>query len=238
MPQNRFTILSTRSLPEQHLNVALAKGFLIDVVAFIKTEMLSSDQVIQEIDDALKSSSSLIFTSAKAVEAVAMNMKPYKKSWEIYCIEHATRAAAEKHFGKASIAATAGDAASLAGKLLSLKIREATFFCGDQRREELPDRLRKKGVDVREVVVYKTMSTPKRIDKAYDGILFFSPSGVQSFFELNTIHDTTVLFTIGATTADSLKRFSKNKILVSKSGSRAGVLDEAIAYFENEKIHH
>lgn len=238
MPQNKFTILSTRSLPEQHLSTAFEKGFLVEVVSFIKTEPLSSDEVVHKIDEALDSSSTIIFTSAKAVEAVAKNMKAKKNNWMVFCIEHGTLAAAEKYFGKASIAATALDAASLAEKLLNLKIKEACFFCGDQRMDELPNQLRSKSVNVQEVVVYRTISTPMKIEKVYDGILFFSPSGVKSFFELNALHSETVLFAIGATTAESLKTFSKNKTLISRSTSRTGVLDEAIAYFENEKIHH
>ena len=42
-------------------------------------------------------------------------------------------------------------------------------------------------LSVDEVIVYKTIETPKVLTKQYDGILFFSPSAVKSFFSKNSI---------------------------------------------------
>ena len=92
---------------------------------------------------------------------------------------------------------------------------EVIFFCGDQRRDELPGLLKKNKIEVKEIVVYKTIATPKKIEKKYDGILFFSPSAVKSFFQKNKLDKQVMLFAIGNTTADEIKKFSKNKIVVS-----------------------
>jgi uroporphyrinogen-III synthase len=112
------------------------------------------------------------------------------------------------------------------------------FFCGDQRRDEMPDQLKINSIKVTEIVVYKTTLTPQKIEKKYEGILFFSPSAVKSFFQINEVPDQTVLFAIGNTTADELKSFSKNKIVTSDVPTRETLIDKVISYFQVNPIHH
>ena len=57
-----------------------------------------------------------------------------------------------------------------------------TFFCGNQRRDTLPDKVRAAGIKVEELVVYETVELPLKVTDHYDAILFYSPSGVRSFF--------------------------------------------------------
>src|SRR5258706_9822828 len=47
-----------------------------------------------------------------------------------------------------------------------------------------------------------------RAEKVYDGILFFSPSGVESFFNTNEVNEQTILFAIGNTTATEIKKYT------------------------------
>ena len=115
---------------------------------------------------------------------------------------------------------------------------EVIFFCGDQRRDELPGLLKKNKIEVKEIVVYKTIATPKKIEKKYDGILFFSPSAVKSFFQENKLDDQTIPFAIGNTTADEIKKFSKNKIVISDMPDGKTVLQKAVEFFQTNSIHH
>lgn len=109
------------------------------------------------------------------------------------------------------------------------------FFCGDLRREELPDLLKKAGIELTEVVVYQTLETPIKINKDYDGILFFSPSAVKSFFSINQVNSNALFFAIGNTTANAIKPFSKNSIIVSEFPAKDQLLDKAIKYFSNRE---
>jgi uroporphyrinogen-III synthase len=81
------------------------------------------------------------------------------------------------------------------------------------------------------VVVYETIETPVKIDKKYNGILFFSPSAARSFFSINKIDTDTVLFAIGTTTAVELRKFSHNKILVGEHPNKEQLAEKAIGYF-------
>ena len=89
------------------------------------------------------------------------------------------------------------------------------FFCGDQRRNDLPEILSKNDIEVQEIVVYETIPVSKKIEEHYHGIMFFSPSAVNSFFLNNKLPSSTILFAIGNTTAEELKKHSTNTIITS-----------------------
>src|SRR6185436_12065727 len=101
-----------------------------------------------------------------------------------------------------------------------------------------PRQLRKNNIGVTEIVVYKTISTPQKIEKKYDGILFFSPSAVKSFFQANQLNDRTVLFAIGNTTANEIKNVSENKIVIGETPDINTLLNKVISYFRKNAIHH
>ena len=89
------------------------------------------------------------------------------------------------------------------------------------------------GIKVHEVVVYETVETPVIANDDFDGILFFSPSAVQSFFSVNQLKNSDVCFAIGQTTAESIAAFAKNKIFISKTTSQEALLQEVINYFKS-----
>jgi uroporphyrinogen-III synthase len=80
--------------------------------------------------------------------------------------------------------------------------------------------------------VYHTISTPHKIDKAYDGILFFSPSAVQSFFYANAVLPATILFAIGQTTADAIKTFTENTVIVSEKPGKDDLVKKMFEFFK------
>ena len=218
---------------------AAAKNIIVDAIPFIKTEPTSSIEVQQEIEHLATMNATVVFTSRNAVEAVVTELNGYDPDWQIFCIGHATRQAVEKFFLKNSIVGTAANAKDLADDLVKkANVDEVIFFCGDQRRNELIDILRAADIEVHEVIVYQNTPVPHAVDKKYDGILFFSPSAVKSFFRKNKVGDQTVLFAIGNTTANELKGYSKNKIVVSSRPDKDYLLSEMVAYFQANPIHH
>ena len=79
--------------------------------------------------------------------------------------------------------------------------------------------------------MYQTIATPHKIDKEYFGILFFSPSAVQSFFSKNKVCEKTILFAIGNTTANEIKKYSTNKIIISDEPGKENLVTKMIEYF-------
>src|SRR5689334_1944625 len=240
MQQNKINILCTKAvdyaLPEQ----ASSGNVGVDIISFIKTEPSLTPDLLDEINN-ISQLPTVVFTSASAVEAVATSLDKQKikpPGWRVFCIGHATKESVVNYFGEGSIAGVADTAEELATEILRVKINEVIFFCGDQRRDELPRLLKKNNIDVKEIIVYKTIATPQKIEGKYDGVLFFSPSAVKSFFQINQLTNETVLFAIGNTTAEEIKQFSKNRVVISDMPDKNALLDKAISYLQTNSIHH
>jgi len=240
MQQNKISILSTRPLNDSSVADAEAAGITIDTISFIETEPIRSGEVQQRIKLALQQPATVIFTSMNAVEAVATEKGKTRPPWTIYCMGNTTSQLVKKYFGEHSICGTANSATELA-KLIAAKnqIEEAIFFCGDHRREELPEILRGNHVSVNEIVVYQTIAVPHKVEKIFDGILFFSPSAVESFFGSNKISSITILFAIGNTTANEIKKYTDNRIIIGNTPGKENLVEDMIKYFKlNTEIKH
>ncbi|MDN3595838.1 uroporphyrinogen-III synthase [Zunongwangia endophytica] len=104
----------------------------------------------------------------------------------------------------------ADNASELAEKIIeNHQNKHFVFFCGNKRRDELPIQLSKKEVSFEEFTVYKTKLNYAEFKQEFDGVLFFSPSGVESFFSKNKIGNA-IAFCIGSTTAEAVKKYTEN----------------------------
>ena len=170
-----------------------------------------------------------IFTSKNSVKAI-LNKKLKIKN--CYCVGDKTKSLLLKNGQK--VVKSEENAQKLADFIVkSLKNDVFVFFCGNMKRDELPKILTKNHVKFSLVEVYKTSLIYKKINEAFNGILFFSPSAVRSYCYYNKIEDE-ILFTIGQTTTNEAKTFS-NKIITSDINSIDQVVDNAIKYFTYDK---
>jgi len=239
MPQNKIHILSTRPLEQGLIDKAATKNILLDAVSFIDTEMVGDDSLKATIDELAQQPLTIVFTSMNAVDAVANYVGEKKMDWKIFAIGNTTKNLVKEKFGATHLSGTADSASALADTIIKEnKSQSLVFFCGDQRRDELPTKLSQHGIGVKEIVVYKTIATSHPINKKYDGILFYSPSAVHSFFSSNKVSHDCVFFSIGKTTAEAIKKFTDNKIIVANEPSKALLVEQAIQYFETDPIHH
>ncbi|MES2329474.1 MAG: uroporphyrinogen-III synthase [Bacteroidota bacterium] len=232
MPEHKIHILCTRPVEKLQVEKAKQKGIVLDAFSFIETEAIENIEVQQEIEWASVEEATVVFTSMNAVEAVTGMLDDFVPAWRIYCMGHRTKQLVTAYFGEQAIAATADNASELADEIIeSDEAEEIIFFCGNQRREELPLKLRKHNISVNEIIVYETIAIEHVIDKVYDGILFFSPSAVESFFSKNKVSEQTVLFAIGNTTAKTIHRYSSNRIMISEQPGKDELIEQAIIYF-------
>lgn len=102
-----------------------------------------------------------------------------------------------------------------------------TYFCGKQRREELPKILKEAGVCCNEVVVYETYEQEQSFDRIFDGVLFFSPSGVAAFTKANATQS--IAFCIGETTATAA-RAHFDQVIVSNATTIESTIAKAVKY--------
>ena len=111
-------------------------------------------------------------------------------------------------------------------------INRFTFFCGDLRRDELPQILEKHKHVIHEVVSYLTLMTPDELKNPYEGLLFFSPSGIESYLQKNK-PGSEVAFCIGATTAGAARKTFQT-VIEAKSPSVEAVIQSVNDYFESK----
>ena len=225
-------ILFTRTLDAMLLQKASLKNVLIDTTNFIETVSVTDAAITAQIDAYSQQNITVVFTSTNAIETVISVIKNIP-NWDIYCIGGATKDAVIEAFGEDKIKAIAKSASNLADKIISTdKVKKVVFFCGDQRLTNLPETLTAKGIEVIEVIVYNTILVPQIIEKNYNGIAFFSPSAVHSFFSENTISTNVIMFAIGKTTAATIASYCSNKIVTCEWPGSEQMLDAVINYFE------
>ncbi len=232
MSKPNIRLLSTRPLPQELVQSALNRGVLIDCQSFIHTE----SSIGSEEKEIIKSWSiqpiAAVFTSMNAAEEVIAQFPLPPTNWDIYTMGGTTKTLLADFFGEGAIKGTGKDAASLAEAILTQPKKETVFFCGNIRRDVLPNILKEAQVPLTEVVVYTTQITPHLIDNTYDGICFFSPSAVDSFFGTNVVAETTILFAIGKATKDTIETYAPfHQIIVSELPDKTYLVSKAIDHF-------
>ncbi|RYY38675.1 MAG: uroporphyrinogen-III synthase [Chitinophagaceae bacterium] len=231
MPKAERTILSTRPLPATLILEAAAEGFAVNCLSFIETEAIADASLMQRVRFLATEPHSVIFTSMNAVDAVSSWLKD-RPQWSVYCIGHSTRERVEEEL-QAPVAGTADDASALADRIIAAGEQSLLFFCGDQRRDVLPLKLREAGITLDELTVYRTIATPHALGRDYSAVLFFSPSAVQSYASANQFSPSTVSFAIGSSTAEALLQAGADHIVTAKQPGKETLLRLAIEHFRN-----
>jgi uroporphyrinogen-III synthase len=224
---NPIPILSTKILLSPQKQVLLNAGFSVTEANFIKTE--NSDFDLNGIKD------NLIFTSQNAAQSVLLHPKAEElKSKKVFCVGMKTKALLEENGFNVEVYL---DYASDLTEIITLIYAKETytFFSGNLRKETLPIALKAAKVNFNEIQVYETTLTPQKIaspnpskrgEKKFDGILFFSPSAVESYLAANKIKNE-ICFCIGETTASALETITKN-IIVADQPSVENVIEDVI----------
>ena len=121
------------------------------------------------------------------------------------------------------------DTASALAEKIAQKYTDKTFiyYCGDRRLDILPNALNELGLDWEEEMVYRTSIIPRQFQTSFQGILFFSPSGVESFVAKNDLKDTWA-YCIGATTAAKAKKYT-DRILIAVEPTLEALVNQAIS---------
>ena len=92
------------------------------------------------------------------------------------------------------------NSADLASFLTDLNEKQSfLFFTGNERMPHLEEFFQRKSLPLEIVEVYSSKPQPKVVGD-FDGILFYSPNGVRSYLQKNSLNKT-LCFAIGPTTA-------------------------------------
>jgi uroporphyrinogen-III synthase len=189
-------IVATRKLSENQKSYFLNSNFELIEEDFIRIENL--DFELEKIKEYL------IVTSQNAVESILLNPKKSElKNHKCFCVGIKTKALLEQNGFEVLV--YSDYAAELASIICNQYQKNTfTFFSGNLRRDILPEAMILAQVNFEEIVIYQTILQSHIISNKPNGILFFSPSGVESYLQQNTI-TTETCFCIGKTTAEALE---------------------------------
>ncbi|UZO81991.1 uroporphyrinogen-III synthase [Aquimarina sp. ERC-38] len=184
-----------------------------------------------ELPDNFNSIQNLIITSKNAWEAIKnrdTTIANSIKKKRFFCVGAKLKRIIEDT--GSNVVEVADNASALAEKIYNqYKAESFLFLCGNLRRDELPDLLTKHQVSYIEKIVYHTTFNYQKFNRTFDGILFASPSAVQSFCKVNNIGDSTA-FCIGTTTAGEAKKHTKN-YMIANHPSIESMIVQAIKTF-------
>jgi uroporphyrinogen-III synthase len=214
-------ILSTKKLSK-----ALKKKFSDAKIELVEKNFIQTKSVSFKTPQL---NNYLIFTSKKAVKSVLKSEVTNVHSISCLCVGSKTKNFLEKNGFKVI------ESADYAEELIQIigakyKNNSFTFFCGNIRKNTIPNYFQENKIAYNEFVVYETKLKPHKIKKEYEGILFFSPSGVKSFLENNSL-DNKTCFCIGTTTAKALENRTK-KIVIASQPTVENVITEVIKFYK------
>ena len=207
----------TKSLSEQQKACAQNSGLDVKEIALTKIHHLDFPKELPEAE-------AWIFTSQNAVK----NLSQITFNGRVYASGKQT-ANVLKEKGFETRIGDSETAQSLAELIVEDGVKSALFFCGNIRRNELPNYLAKKGVQLKEEVVYHTLLDPKKIpSQKGDALFFMSPSAVESFAMINEFDTELDYYSIGETTVNTLRKKGVQKINTAKEASFEAMLEQYV----------
>lgn len=199
-------VLSTKVLTPAQRALLASEEVQVQAYDALETEYYAAD--LSSDDEAL-----CLFTSKHAVQACFPDGKPGERMLNCCCVGAKTAALLQ---GLGHRVLEVQESAKLLADSIIKKYssRSFIFFCGDRRLETLPKRLKRAGIRLEERVVYRTRLNVKEFNTHFDAVLFFSPSGVESYTSANSLAQSTAVC-IGPTTAKAAQKHTKQIIMAA-----------------------
>ena len=193
-------LLATKVLPLPFKERLLQQNFSIVEHPFVTIEPL--------VIEPKKWEKHIILTSQNATKIflAQTDSTHWIQDLIFYCV--GAKSAALLNEKKAVVQEVASSASQLAATIVAhYKDKRFSYWCGIKRLRIIEDILNEAHISLHIYEVYNTLLTPKKIASRPDGILFYSPSAVESYLQQNSlegIHS----FCIGPTTAHKVQEYS------------------------------
>lgn len=198
-----FRLLSTKCLSVEQQNRLIQTGVSYSCWDFIVSTPKDFDVTTEN--------KSLIFSSQNAVKAV-FNQFRFSGN-NCYCVGEKTKKLLEENGQK--VVKMAKNASILADFILKNAGNEDfLFFTGNQRMPAIEAAFAQENRTLEVIETYTSIAQPKAMGN-YDAILFYSPSGVKSYLQNNSLEQSTC-FAIGETTALCLQKYTDNIITATQ----------------------
>ncbi|UQD55638.1 uroporphyrinogen-III synthase [Flavobacterium sp. K5-23] len=226
---SQISILSTKTLSTEQ-----RQAFLEANLDVLEQDFIEIKNNIFELN---KINTNLIFSSQNAVlSLMEQNDWEVLKTKSVFCVGIKTKELLELNGFQVDVYM---DYASELAEIITLIYNKEsyTFLSGNLRKETLPKALKRGGITFNEIEVYQTKLAPFKISdkEKFDGIMFFSPSAVESYLTNNKIKNE-ICFCVGNTTAKTLETNKIKNIVIAETPTIEEVIEEVIEYYKTESI--
>ncbi|AFL80805.1 uroporphyrinogen-III synthase [Aequorivita sublithincola DSM 14238] len=218
------TVLATKILKENQRSLLLHADVSLVEYNAINIEFLPFEN--------LSNIAKAIFTSQNGVKSFLANVRSSAVE-NCFCVGERTKSLLEENGLK--VIKMTEYATELADYLIKNHNKDSFhFFCGNIRSDEIPSKLKENNIAFKEITVYKTTLNLKKFERNFDAILFFSPSGVRSYFEANNKSERpeTLSVCIGTTTASEAKNYTEN-VVIANATTVESVIAKAVKTLKN-----
>ena len=200
-------IISTKVLPKELVQILKQAG-----IELFQRDFIS----IRSTDNLSETTNQIVMISSKNALYEGINLK----GKSVYCVGSKTSKAIESFGG--NVEKIFENSKAMAMEVSSLG-KPATFVCGNRRMPEVENAF--KATDLEIIEAYDTILTPSEIKGDFEAALFYSPSGVESFFSANSYTGNAIC--IGKTTE---KEALKHGVItqISKESTIESVVETTI----------
>lgn len=227
-----MTILFTRSIENEAIKRLEMHNYSVSMVDFLKINPLETGE--KDILKYKNTFKNLVFTSKHAVRYFFNFLKKeqiiLKNDVKIFSTSGETLNAIKKYGYTPTLSAPA--AKPLAELMLQkADITEGVHFIGGTLSLPiLPNILIKNNILLTKITLYETVKNTAPLPlSTFDAVAFFSLSAVDAFLIKNSLSDTTMVFTLGKTTAQHIREKTGIKhIFVAKTPTIDSIITKII----------
>lgn len=216
-------VLATKLLSDEVLQYADSFGFEVACKPAIHLECVSHPT--ENLDKL--SLDAVVFTSSKAVECFLNDPETFALIKDMSVFSTAGKTA--KVLSKYGISpdGMGVNAEDIARKIITDgNIQNVLHPCGNMVLPVLSEQLGGADINYHSLVVYNNERIViPALEARFDAVLFFSPSGVDSFIQNNPLSKETVYCCIGPTTGDYLRNlYPQHRIIVAEKTSPTAMI--------------
>ena len=219
-------LFSTKLLSPVQLQAFVSAGFALEMSDFIRVVPAAALTAVPQADYFLLTSQNTLYALRTMP---CYGQLPHRKA---FCVGEKTRKLLEAEGWE--VVASFDYAKELAPYLVKHYPKSSfVFFCGEKRIDTLPTTLRANHIQLQECLTYYTQLTPSKLTKSYKGLLFFSPSAIESYLRENSLSGEKAIC-IGTTTQAALPQGVES--YVAEHPTVESVLVCCKELFETEKL--
>lgn len=228
MNSKAIQLISTRMLNPFTKSFLFDNGIFISDFDFLKIDVKYSNENVKILKT---NNCPLVILSINAALALKdiLNSENIKlKDFFCFAIDGITSNYLQENGAK--ILGKAKNSSEISKLIIKSNIPSVLIITSNFRLETLKEELDKNKISNTYLELYSKEFNPKEVI-LQDGIVFFSPSQINSFFTKNTLNTTLPAFCIGATTAHHLKICGHENIIISESATEKDLANTILNYF-------